>query len=198
MNRRSSGRSQAHRTSPGIGISRQASGFLSLDLGVSVDPTSAPAGTVRTVSAALTGDWLNSVGDAISAYVIADSVRVRSWTVDFGDGTVRTYPADATLPDRLLVAHAYGAGGFDVTVTAHVTGDAYGAFFTPAGIPFEQVVPFAIDISNSASGIAGLPLAEDTPGSGAVYEINDRNALDVRVLTVEEAAFLDGLGLLRR
>ena len=151
------------RTSPGIGISRAASGFLSLDLGVSVDPASAPAGTVRTVSAALTGDWLNSIGDAISAYVIADSVRVRSWTVDFGDGTVRTYPADATLPDRLVATHAYGAGAFEATVTAHVTGDAYGAFFTPAGIPFEQVVPFSIDISNSASGIAGLPIVYVPP-----------------------------------
>jgi hypothetical protein len=71
---------------------------------------------------------------------------------------VRTFPSDATIPNRLVATHAYGAGQFDVTVTAHVTGDAYGAFFAPSGIPFEQIVPFSIDISNSASGIAGLPI----------------------------------------
>ena len=78
------------RTSPGIGIRREASGLLRLDLGVAVDPVTAPAGTVRTVTAALSGDWWNAISDEISAYVIRDSVRVMRWTVDFGDGTVRT------------------------------------------------------------------------------------------------------------
>ncbi len=146
------------RTSPGIGIQRRAAGLLSLDLGVTVDPVSAPAKTTRTVSAALTGNWLNAIGDAISAYIVRDSVRVQSWTVDFGDGTVRTIPADALLPDGLVTTHAYGAGQFSVTVTAHVTGDAYGAFVAPNGQPFERIVPFSIDITNSAAGIAGLPI----------------------------------------
>ena len=83
------------RTSPGIGIERQAAGLLSLDLGVTVDPVSAPASTTRTVAAALTGDWRNAIGDAISAYIVQDSVRVGNWTVDFGDGTVRTVPTNA-------------------------------------------------------------------------------------------------------
>lgn len=146
------------RTSPGIGIQRQASGQLRLDLGVTVDPLAAPAGSTRTVSAALSGDWLDAIGDAISAYVERDSVRVESWTVDFGDGTMRTIPADAALPDSLVTTHAYGAGQFNVTVTAHVTGNAFGAFFAPNGVPFEQVVPFTIDVTNSAVGIAGLPI----------------------------------------
>jgi hypothetical protein len=151
------------RTSPGIGIRRQAAGLLSLDLGVAVDPVSAPAKTSRSVSAALTGDWLNAVGDAISAYIVRDSVRVQSWTVDFGDGTIRTIAADALLPDGLATTHAYGAGQFDVTVTAHLTGDAYGAFFAPNGQPFERIVPFSIDITNSAAGIAGLPITYVPP-----------------------------------
>ncbi len=38
-------------------------------------------------------------------------------------------------------------------VTARVTGEAYGAFYTPEGVPYEEVVPFELDISNSASGV---------------------------------------------
>ena len=146
------------RTSPGIGIRRQASGLMRLDLDVAVDPVTAPAGTARTVTAALTGDWLDAIGDEISAYVIRSSVRITRWTVDFGDGTVRTIPASLAAPDRLTTTHAYGSGQFSVTVTAHVTGDAYGAFFAPSGVPFEESVPFAVDITNAASGISGLPI----------------------------------------
>jgi hypothetical protein len=47
---------------------------------------------------------------------------------------------------------------FEVTVTAHVTGDAYGTFFAPDGTPFERVVPFALDINNVASGVSALPI----------------------------------------
>ena len=47
---------------------------------------------------------------------------------------------------------------FDVVVTAHVSGQAYGAFFTPAGDPYEQVVTFALDITNSATGVSALPI----------------------------------------
>ena len=43
-------------------------------------------------------------------------------------------------------------------MTARVTGTAYGAFFTPAGTPFEDSVPFALDLTNAATGIAGLPI----------------------------------------
>lgn len=146
------------RTSPGIGIRRQASGLMRLDLGVAVDPVTAPAGTVRTVTAALTGDWLDAIGDEISAYVIRNSVRITGWTVDFGDGRVRTIPASLAVPSRLATTHAYGPGQFAVTVTAHVTGDAYGAFFAPSGVPYEESVPFAVDITNAASGITGLPI----------------------------------------
>jgi len=146
------------RTSPGIGIRRETTGRLRLDLGVAVDPVTAPAGTVRTVTAALAGDWLDAIGDEISAYVIRDSVRVRRWTVDFGDGTVRTTAPDPAAPGRLSVTHPYGPGEFQVTVTARVTGTAYGAFFTPAGTPFEDSVPFVLDLTNAATGIAGLPI----------------------------------------
>ena len=108
------------------------------------------------MTAELTAGWLDYLGKAISAYVIPSSVRVDRWTVDFGDGTGRTFPGDGT--DRLATTHAYDAGTFDVVVTAHVSGQAYGAFFTPAGDPYEQVVPFALDISNSATGVSALPI----------------------------------------
>jgi len=117
---------------------------------------SAPARSERAVTAELTTGWRDWVDDAISAYVVRDSIRVERWTVDFGDGTRRTFPGDGT--DRLETTHSYDAGTFEVIVTARVTGQAFGAFFTPAGVPYEEVVPFALDISNRATGVAALPI----------------------------------------
>jgi hypothetical protein len=141
---------------PGIGIAPTAYGDLSLYLSVAVEPVTAPARSERTVTAELTAGWRDWVDDAISAYVVRDSIRVERWTVDFGDGTRRTFPGDRS--DRLQATHAYDAGTFDVIVTARVTGQAYGAFFSPAGVPYEEIVPFALDISNRATGVAALPI----------------------------------------
>ena len=141
---------------PAIGISPSGFGDLSLYLAVGVEPITAPARSERSVTAELTAGWRDWIDDAISAYIRRDSVRVQRWTVDFGDGTRRTFPGDGT--DRLVTTHAYEAGEFDVIVTARVTGEAYGAFFTPDGVPYEEVVPFELDISNSASGVSALPI----------------------------------------
>ena len=141
---------------PAIGVSPTGFGDLSLYLSVAVDPVTAPARSARTVSAELTSGWRDWIDDAISAYIRRDSVRVERWSVDFGDGTRRTFPGDGS--DRLTTTHAYDAGEFDVIVVAHVTGQAYGAFFTPDGIPYEQAVPFELDISNMATGVAALPI----------------------------------------
>ncbi len=139
-----------------IGLDRSAFADMSLYLAVAVDPVTAPARTERTVSAELTTGWRAYLDKAISAYVIPSSVRADRWTVDFGDGAQRSFPGNGT--DSLSTTHAFDAGTFDVVVTVHVTGEAYGAFFTPAGQPFEQVVPFALDISNSATGVSALPI----------------------------------------
>jgi len=144
---------------PGIGIRPEASGDLSLYLEVAVDPVSGPARSERTVSADLTTGWVDAVGGVISAYVIADSVRVEGWTVDFGDGTVETFPPDAGDQERLSVPHRYEqAGSFDAVVTARVSGQAHAAFFAPGGVPVEQVIPWELDITNSATGISALPI----------------------------------------
>ncbi len=139
-----------------IGISPSGFGDLSLYLAVGVEPITAPARSERSVTAELTAGWRDWIDDAISAYIRRDSVRVQRWTVDFGDGTRRTFPGDGS--DRLVTTHAYDAGEFDVVVTARVVGEAYGAFFTPDGVPYEEVVPFELDISNSASGVSALPI----------------------------------------
>jgi hypothetical protein len=141
---------------PTIGISPSGFGDLSLYLAVGVQPITAPARSQRTVTAELTAGWRDWIDDAIAAFIRADTVRVERWTVDFGDGTRRTFPGDGT--DRLVTTHAYEAGEFDVVVTARVVGEAYGAFFTPDGVPYEEVVPFELDISNSASGVSALPI----------------------------------------
>jgi hypothetical protein len=141
---------------PALGISPSGFGDLSLYLAVAVEPITAPARSERSVTAELTAGWRDWIDDAISAYIRRDSVRVQRWTVDFGDGTRRTFPGDGT--DRLVTTHAYEAGEFDVIVTARVVGEAYGAFFTPDGVPYEEVVPFELDISNSASGVSALPI----------------------------------------
>jgi len=141
---------------PAIGIRPSGFGDLSLYLAVGVAPVTAPARSTRTVTAELTAGWRDWVDDAINAYVRRDTVRVERWTVDFGDGTRRTFPGDGS--DRLATSHAYDAGEFDVIVAARVVGQAYGAFFTPDGVPYEEVVPFALDISNRASGVSALPI----------------------------------------
>ena len=124
---------------PGIAIRPDGYGDLSLYLGVAVEPVSAPARTERTVSAELTLAWMDAIGGYLSAYVIHDSVRVDGWVVDFGDGTVRDYPREQSDQERLAVTHRYEeAGSFDATVTAHISGEAYAAFFTPAGAPIEK------------------------------------------------------------
>ncbi len=141
---------------PAIGISPSGFGDLSLYLSVGVEPVTAPARVARTVTAALTAGWRDWIDDAIAAFVRPDTVRVQRWTVDFGDGDRRTFQGDGS--DRLTTAHAYDAGEFEVIVTARVTGEAYGALFTPEGVPYEEVVPFQLDISNRASGVAALPI----------------------------------------
>lgn len=141
-----------------IGLAPSATGDMSLYLAVSVQPQSAPANQVRTITAQLTAGWLGALSGAIQAYVVPSSVHVTRWTIDFGDGTSQTYPANATLPDQLSTTHRYGPGQFDVVATAHVTGDAYAAFFAPDGTPLERLVPFALDISNRATGIAALAI----------------------------------------
>lgn len=144
---------------PGIAIRPDGYGDLSLYLDVVVDPVSAPARTERTVSAGLKLDWMDAIGGYLSAYVIHDSVSVDGWTVDFGDGTLTDYPPDSADQERLAVTHRYAQpGSFDAIATAHVSGEAYAAFFTPAGAPIEQVVPFSVDISNIATGISALPI----------------------------------------
>ena len=144
---------------PGIDIRPEAYGDLSLYLDVGVDPVSAPARTERTVTSELTLGWMDAIGGYLSAYVDHNSVRVDSWTVDFGDGTLRSYPRDPNAPERLAVTHRYdAAGSFDAIVTAHVSGQAYAAFFSPGGAPVERVIPFTVDISNRAAGISALPI----------------------------------------
>jgi hypothetical protein len=142
---------------PGIGIHANASAGLSLYLDVSVQPDTAPAMSQRTVSAQLTAGWLPALNGAIQAYVVPSSVRVTSWTVRFGDDSIKTFPPDPSNPFGLTTTHTYGSGQFDVVAIAHVSGQAYGAFFAPDGTPFEQLIPFSINISNQASGI-GAPI----------------------------------------
>ncbi len=141
-----------------IGLAPSATGDMSLYLAVSVQPQSAPANQVRTITAQLTAGWLDALSGAIQAYVVPSSVHVTRWTIDFGDGTTQSYPANSTLPDELSTTHRYGPGQFDVVATAHVTGSAYAAFFAPDGTPLERLVPFALDISNRATGIAALAI----------------------------------------
>lgn len=148
---------------PGIGIHPDAFGDMSLYLAVALDPTTAPAREPRTVSAQLTEGWVDALGDAVQAHVVHDSVHVTHWKVDFGDGSVQTYPPDQTGSDQFSTTHSYGPGEFDAVVTAHVVGQAYGAFFTPDGAPYEQLAPFELDISNSASGLSNAAVQYEPP-----------------------------------
>jgi len=142
---------------PGMGIHADTSAGLNLYLHVSVQPDAAPAMSQRTVSAQLTAGWLPALNGAIQAYVVPSSVRVTNWTVDFGDDSTATFPPEPSNPLGLTTTHTYGSGQFNVVAIAHVTGQAYGAFFAPDGTPFEQLIPFSVNISNQASGV-GAPI----------------------------------------
>ena len=50
----------------------------------------------------------------------------------------------------------------------------------------------------AASGIVGIVQRADVPASGLVYETNARTGIELRVISVQEAALLDAMGLLRR
>ena len=109
------------------------------------------------MTAELVTGWLRLRGQArsppTSSQAQSASIAGRSTSAT---APAETFPGDGT--DRLATTHAYDAGTFDVVVTAHVSGQAYGAFFTPAGDPYEQVVPFALDITNRATGVSALPI----------------------------------------
>ena len=147
---------------PGMGIHANTSAGMSLYLDVAVQPDTAPAMSQRTVSAQLTTGWLPALNGALQAYVVPDSVHVTSWTVSFGDDSTKTFPPDPSNPFGLTTTHTYGSGQFNVVAIAHVSGQAYGAFFAPDGTPFEQLIPFSINISNQASGI-GSPIQYAPP-----------------------------------
>lgn len=155
------------RSTPGIGVRPSTSGVLTLDLGVAVDPETAPAGTTRTITAALMSGWLGAVGNHIRASIVPGSVRIQRWTVNFGDGTTSRIAPSSSNPNHLSTTHAYGAGEFSVVVTARVTGRAYAAFFAPDGTPYESTVGWSLDITNEASGVSGLPIEYVRPVASA-------------------------------
>jgi len=149
---------------PAIGLTAEAYGDLSLYLAVEVAPASAPAGTQRTVSARLTGAWVDALSGYLAAYVDRASLRITGWTVDFGDGSIEQHPADPADPFALSVSHTYEAAGeFTAIVIAHLSGEAYAAFFAPGGAPAERVEPFVLDIANSAAGIGALTIEYTDP-----------------------------------
>jgi hypothetical protein len=150
-------------TKPGIGIKPAAFGDMRLYLAVGLDPRNADTKEQRTVSAQLTEGWTDALGNAVQAHVIHDSVHVARWTVDFGDGSVQTYPPGPQRSDQFSTTHSYDPGDFDAVVTAHVVGEAYGAFFTPDGEPFEKLTPFELDIRNSASGMSNAAVEYEPP-----------------------------------
>jgi hypothetical protein len=82
---------------PGMGIHANTSAGMSLYLQVSVNPQDAPAESQRTVSAQLTAGWLTALNGAIQAYVVPSSVRVTTWTVRFGDDSIKSFSASSTL-----------------------------------------------------------------------------------------------------
>ena len=129
------------------------------------------------------------------------------WYVQFGP----TSTADAWY----LIAHAFRCDtpasaivGQPVThdVPASGVGNCWQRSDTPAtgivqnwtmddhaaaGVVAVPMVPH----DEAVSGIVGKPLAKDTPAAGVVYEVNADNAIDLRVISVEEAAFLGRPGV---
>lgn len=118
------------------------------------------------------------------------------------------------MDGRYWVAHAFavdtpasGIVGQPVPTDVPLSGVIYGWLLgdTPAsGIlqgwmredsPLSGILALPISHDEAASGIVGLPIETAGALSGIVYEINDRNAIELRVISVEEAAALVALGI---
>ncbi len=128
------------------------------------------------------------------------------------------FPPSTTSDAWYLIAHAFrcdtplaGIVGQPVThdVPASGVGNCWERSDTPSTGVVQNwtrddhaasgVVAVVMPAHDEAlSGIVGQPLAKDTAAAGIVYEVNADTAIEVRVISVEEAAFLDGLGLLRQ
>ena len=136
------------------------SGVLSLDLGVAVDPVTAPADTVRTVTAAL--DRRMARGrSAITSAPPSSRDSVRSGAGPSTSVTARCGRSrrSAATPDRLSTTHAYGAGQFPVRVTARVTGRCLRRLLRARRhARSRRPCPLELDITNAASGVSGLPI----------------------------------------
>jgi hypothetical protein len=64
-----------------------------------------------------------------------------------------------------------------------------------ADSPISGIVASLISHDEAASGIVGLAIETSGALSGVVYEVNDRNAIELRVISVEEAQALAALGI---
>ena len=79
--------------------------------------------------------WLTPLAATCRRYVDHDSVRVDGWTVDFGDGSVRRpLPPDPVDQERMAVSIATRRRAASTRSSPRMSpGEAYAAFFAPAG-----------------------------------------------------------------
>ena len=154
------------RSTPGIGVRPSTAGVLSLDLGVAVDPATAPAGTTRTVTAALTSGWLGR-----SATTSARRSCPGPCGSSAGRSTSATAPpAGSPRPrrtrtplDRPRVWRRRVLGDRDRARD----GSRVRRLLRPDGTPYESTVGWALDITNQASGVSGLPIEYVRPVASA-------------------------------
>ncbi len=96
--------------------------------------------------------------------IVPGSVRIRRWTVDFGDGTTSTIAPSSTSPQppldhaRVRRGHVHGHGhraGHRVAPTPRSSPPMARRTSPPSG--------WSLDITNAASGVSGLPVEYVTP-----------------------------------
>ncbi|HEV3232704.1 MAG TPA: hypothetical protein VG245_10675, partial [Candidatus Dormibacteraeota bacterium] len=136
-------------------LNTQAEVIYALD--VALDPAAVRPGQTATLRAAVAGNFVEQADRALDISVDPAAWSVASWDVRFGDGQQATAPGGGR---SVAVAHRYlAAGPVRPVVTAHVVGMAEAADFDPAtGEPILVRQPFAVDVTNSASGtVAAAP-----------------------------------------
>jgi hypothetical protein len=128
-----------------------AAARLDLDLLVALTPPRAVAGIPTLVTARVTSSLTKDLDLYLNMAI--EDWSIRSWSVDFGDGSSARVPRRPT--NSLDLPHTYSSpGSYDARVVATIDGHAQAARYDRYGSVSLVQQPFTVQIGNSALAIA--------------------------------------------
>ncbi|MHB8572410.1 MAG: PKD domain-containing protein [Candidatus Dormibacteria bacterium] len=170
-----------------VGVHHQAGAVMPFGLSVALDPGTVRAGQPATVSAQLSAGVQSSMDRYLGINILDWSVV--DWRVDFGDGQSQDTGAGGST---FQVSHVYTTPGvLNPVVTASVAGDAEIADFGGDGEPYMVTVPFGVQVTNGAGGLAQhVPVIEYhapvvVPAVAVVADGSDTTPADTGLTSVD-------------